>query len=98
MLILTSLVVDGGILGQDGDAALPLQVVGVHHPVHDLLILAVNAALLEHLVHQGGLAVVNVGDDGHISQLLLNHTEKIPPQTGASFSPLRSKTGPDPEI
>ena len=89
---------DGGILGHDRDAALTLQIVGVHHPVHDLLILAVNAALLQQRIHQSGLAMVNVGDDGHISQLLLNHTEKIPPQTGASFSPLRSKTGPDPEI
>ena len=68
MLILVSLVPDGGVLGQDGDAPLPLQVAGVHHPVHHLLVLPVDAALLEHLVHQGGLAVVDVGDDGNVSQ------------------------------
>ena len=63
------LIVDGGIFGQDGNAPLPLQVVGVHDPVHGGLILPVNAALLEHLVHQSGLSMVYVGDDGHISQL-----------------------------
>ena len=61
------LIVDGGVLGQDGDAPLPLQVIGVHDPFHGGLVLPVNAALLEHLVHQSGLAVVNVGDDGNVS-------------------------------
>ena len=65
------LVVHSGILGQNGDAALPLQVVGVHDPVHGGLILPVDAALLEHLIHQGGLAMVNVGNDGYISQFLI---------------------------
>ena len=36
--------------------------------VHSGLILAVDTALLEHLVHQGGLAMVHVGDDGDVSQ------------------------------
>ena len=63
-------VAHGGILGQDRDAALALQIVGVHDAVDDLLIFAVDAALLEHLVDQGGLAVVNVGDDGDVSQFL----------------------------
>ena len=63
-------VAHGGILGQDRDAALALQIVGVHNAVDDLLIFTVDAALLEHLVDQGGLAVVNVGDDGDVSQFL----------------------------
>ena len=63
------LVVDGGVLGQNGDAALPLQIVGVHDALHRGLVLAVDAALLEHFVHQGGLAVVDVGDNGDVSQL-----------------------------
>ena len=61
------LIADGGILGQNGDAAFPLQITGVHNAVHGFLILAVYAALLQHLVHEGGLAVVNVGDDGYVS-------------------------------
>ena len=64
-------VLDGGVLGQDGDAALTLQVVGVHDALHRLLVLAVHAALLEHLVHQRGLAVVDVGDNGHVSQFFV---------------------------
>ena len=60
-------VLDGGIFGQDGDAPLPLQIAGVHYAVHDLLVFPVDAALLEHLVHQGGLAVVHVGDNGDVS-------------------------------
>ena len=61
----------GCILGQNGDAALPLQIVGVHDAVHGILIFTVHAALLEHLIHQRGLAVVDVGDDRHISQFLV---------------------------
>ena len=61
-------VLDGGVLGEDGNAALTLQVIGVHNAIHRLLILAVRAALLEHLVHQRGLTVVNVGNDGYVSQ------------------------------
>ena len=61
---------DGGVFGHNGDAPLPLQVVGVHDPVHHFLVLPVDAGLLEHLVHQGGLAVVHVGDYGYVSQLI----------------------------
>ena len=61
----------GGILGQNGNAALTLQIARVHHAVHHGLVLAVDAALLEHFVHQGGLAVVDVGDDGNISQFIV---------------------------
>ena len=64
-------VANGGVLGQDGDAALPFQIVGVHDPVHCLLVLPVHTTLLEHFVHQGSLAVVNVGDNGNISQFLV---------------------------
>ena len=71
------LVVDGGVLGQDGDAALPLQIAGVHDAVHSGLILAVDTALLEHLVHQGGLAMIDVRDDGYISQFGILHGKHL---------------------
>ena len=64
-------VANGGVFGQDGNAALPLQVVGVHDPVYGLLILPIYTALLEHFVHQGGLAVVNMGNNGNISQFFV---------------------------
>ena len=61
-------VVDGGVLGQDGDAALLLQVIAVHHPLVHLLVVAERAGLPEKLVHQRGLAVVHVGDDSDVAK------------------------------
>ena len=59
---------NGGVFGQDRNPPFPLQVAGVHHPLHYGLVVSVHAALLEHGVHQGGFAVVNVGNNGDISQ------------------------------
>jgi hypothetical protein len=61
---------NGGILGQDGDAALTLKVIGVHHALAQVLALVEGAGLAQELVHQGGLTVVNVGDNGDITQIL----------------------------
>ena len=58
-----------GHLGEDGDAALALQVVGIHRALGDPLVLAERAGLLQQAVDQGGLAVVDVGDDGDIAQI-----------------------------
>ena len=66
-------VADGGVFGEDRDAALTLEVIGVHDAVDNLLVFAVHAALLEHFVDEGGLAVVDVGDDGDVSQFLILH-------------------------
>jgi hypothetical protein len=59
----------GGRLGEDGDAALALQVVRVHHPLGDPLVLAERARLLQELVDERRLAVVDVGDDGDVAQV-----------------------------
>ena len=64
-------VADGRVLGQNGDAPLTLQIVGVHDAIHGLLIFPIYTALLEHFVHQRGLAVVDVGNDGNVSQLIV---------------------------
>ena len=58
-----------GALGQDGDAALALQVVGVHGALGDLLVLAEGAGLRQQLVDEGGLAMVDVCDDRDIAQV-----------------------------
>ena len=63
-------VLHGGVLCHDGYAALTLKVVRVHDSFDDLLIFPVNAALLEHLVNESGLAVVNVSDDCYVSELV----------------------------
>ena len=67
-------IMDSGILGENGDAALAFEIAGVHHAVNDRLILTVHAALLEHLIDQRGLAVVNVRDDCNIPNFILRHT------------------------
>ena len=61
--------VEGGHLGQNGDAALTLQVIRVHGALGDLLVLAERARLRQQPVDQGGLAVVDVGNDGDVAQI-----------------------------
>ena len=60
----------GRVLREDGDALLALQVHGVHDAVLDVGALAEGAGLPQHGVDEGGLAVVDVGDDGDVSQIL----------------------------
>src|SRR5215470_5699333 len=60
-------VTDRAILREDGDAALALDVVGIHHPLAHLLVLGKRARLLQQLVDQRGLAVVDVRDDGDVA-------------------------------
>ena len=60
---------DRGVLGQDRDALLALEVHRVHDPVGDLLVGPERAGLAQHGVDEGGLAVVDVGDDGDVAQV-----------------------------
>ena len=61
----------GGVLGEDGDAALAFEIVGVHDAVHQLLVGAKYAALAQHGVNQRGLSVIDVGDDGDVANSLV---------------------------
>ena len=70
MLILPPAKVDGSVLGQNRDAAFPLQLVRIHHALGYLLIGAEGAGLPQHGVNQRGLAMVNMGDDGDIAYRL----------------------------
>jgi len=58
------------VFGQNGDAALALEVVRVHHTVDHGLILAENAALAKHGVQQRRLAVVHVSDNRDVADRL----------------------------
>ena len=73
MLALAVGVPDGAVLGEDGDAALALQGVGVHDAVALEFVLAELAALAQQLVDQRGLAVVDVGDNGNVPNLFALH-------------------------
>ena len=58
---------DGGVLGLDGDALFLFEIHRIHRALLGGLVFAIGAAGLQELVHKGGFAVVNVGDDGEIS-------------------------------
>ena len=60
---------DRGRLGENGDAALALEIVRIHDPLGDALVLAERARLLEQPVDERRLAVVDVGDDGDVAKL-----------------------------
>ena len=70
---LHALVVQGDVLGQDRDAAFALQVVRVEDALADQLVGAEFAALAEQAVDQRRLAVVDVGDDGDVADVVAAH-------------------------
>ena len=70
---------DAAVLGQDGDAAFAFLVVGVHDqavlPADELVELlgTEQARLPEHLVDERGFAVVNVGNDRDVPNIIPLH-------------------------
>ena len=63
-------IADGGVLGEDGDPALFLEVVRVHDALVHLLVGADGAGLAEERVDERGLPVVDVGDDGNVADVV----------------------------
>jgi hypothetical protein len=61
---------DRGVLRLDRDAALALLVHRVHGTFLDDLVVAEGTGLLEHLVHERGLAMIDVSDDGNIADAI----------------------------
>ena len=61
---------DRGRLGENGDAALALDIIGIHRAFDGFLVFAICAGLFEQFVDQRCLAVVNVGDDRDITHFL----------------------------
>ncbi|MNF64322.1 hypothetical protein D3C84_460480 [compost metagenome] len=59
--------VDGGVFRQNGNTALFLLVVGVHHALVVELVALQGAGLTQEFVYQGGLTMVNVGNDGDVA-------------------------------
>ena len=64
------LVLERGVLGLDRDALFALEVHRVHDALDDGLVGAEGARLAQELVDERGLAVVNVGNDGDVANLL----------------------------
>ncbi len=57
----------GTVLGADGDALFPLQLVVVHDPLFNAGILPEYLGSPEDRVYECGLAVVDMGDNGYIA-------------------------------
>ena len=64
---LDALPVSAHVFGQDGDPAFALEVVVVQDQFTGFLAGIDGLALVDDVVDQGGFAVVNVGDDGDVS-------------------------------
>src|SRR3546814_1248879 len=64
---------DGGVLGQDRDATFLFLVVAVHHALGEHGAFGERARLLEQAVDEGGLAMVDVGDDGDVAEAFDGH-------------------------
>jgi hypothetical protein len=60
---------DRAVLGKDRDPPLALEVIAVHHPFADVLVLGERARLHQQLVDERRLAVVDVGDDRDVPEL-----------------------------
>ena len=58
-----------GAFGEDGDPALFFEVVRIHRPLFDALVVAEGARLAEKLIDERGLAMIDVGDDRHVTQV-----------------------------
>ena len=62
---------EGGLLGEDRDALLALEVEGVEDPVDDGRVGIEGTGLAEHRVDERRLTVIDVGDDRHVTQFVL---------------------------
>ena len=60
-------VFQGSVLRQDRDAPFALEVVAVHDPLLEMLVSGEYTGLAEQFIYQGGLAMVDVGDDCDIA-------------------------------
>ena len=73
-------VVDRSILRENRDAALALERERVHHTLCHLLVLTEQAALGAGSVHERGLPVVDVGDDGDVADVLADKKRRQTPR------------------
>jgi hypothetical protein len=57
-----------GALRKNGDAAFFFEIVRIHRALFDTLIVAEGARLPKQLVNKSGFAVIDVRDDGDVTQ------------------------------
>src|SRR5690606_3494462 len=61
-------VFNGTVLRQNGNTAFFLDIARVHDTFGDMFVVTERTCLSQQLIDQGGLPVVNVGNNGHIAQ------------------------------
>ena len=64
------------VFSQDGDAAFFFEVVAVHHAFIYVLVGAEGAGLAQELVYECGFAMIDVGDDGDVTNVF--HVSLLP--------------------
>jgi len=69
-------VVDRGVLGENRNSALALEIGVVHRALGHALVAAERAALPQQAIDQRGLAMVDVGDDGDITAKGVGHLRR----------------------
>ena len=57
------------IFGKDCNTTFPFDIIGVHHSFGYFLILTEDTALFQKLVNQGGFAMINMGNNGNVSDI-----------------------------
>ena len=62
-------IVDGDVFGQDRDAALVFQIIGVENTLAHQLARTVLAALAKHAIDQGCFAVIDVSNDRQVANI-----------------------------
>ena len=63
-------IVDRNVFGENGDTPFTLQIVVVEHQFARLLVGAKEVSCEEHLVHEGRLSVIDVGNNGNVANIL----------------------------
>ena len=70
MLICVSSILHRAVLGQNGDAALFLEIVRVHDTFGNVLMCCKRARLTQHFVDQRGFAVIDVGNNRNVTNVV----------------------------
>ena len=63
------LIMNCGVFGENRNAALTLNIVGVHDTFLDFLVLTENTALFQKLVNKCCFTVIDMGDNGHVTNI-----------------------------
>ena len=75
---LHAFIMQSRVFGEYGDAAFAFQIAAVHDALFHVLVFAEDLVLLQKLIHKRGLAVIDVRDDGNVSDIRSLHISSVP--------------------